>query len=191
MADTTPGTPFAAATTASTDAGFVSTAAGADEPAGNALASVSEPSTASGFTRNCSFWLSPTETPIEPSAITTSTRVAPMPTTFGRRCTSSPMRPQNRPSRGWSPTRGTKGQNSPRPNTTIAAGSTNSPNAAATTTPTADEKPMPRRLSCWASSSVSSARVTVAAEARIASDVRRSAICMPWKRESSWRSRSR
>ena len=135
---------------------------GADAPAGKALESVSWPSTASGFTRNCSFWLSPTCTPIA------AERQDDEHDGRARRRRGSgdaarPRRsgPRTCPRAAASPTRGTNGQNRPRPKTTIAAGSTNSPNTIATTTPTAEEKPIARRLSCCASSRASSESVTV------------------------------
>jgi hypothetical protein len=129
--------------------------------------------------------------PAAPSDSSRSRAVAPIPTACGRRWTALPMRPQTRPSRGPSPSRGTNGQNSPRPRTTIAAGSTTRPASIATTTPTAPENPMARRPSWSASSRVSSASVTVAADARIASAVRRSATCIAWNRLSRSRSWSR
>ena len=90
-----------------------------------------------------------------------------------------------------SPTCGTRGQNTQRPNSTSAGGSTTSAKVAATTIPTAQARPRPRVVGMSDSSRVSRPRTTVVALARMASEVRRSASDMASYRSSCRRSSSR
>ena len=70
-----------------------------------------------------------------------------------------------------SPTRGTNGQNSFRPHTASAAGSTTSANAAAIRSPAADVGPRPRVPGSTASTRVSRESTTVTLEASTAGPV--------------------
>ena len=104
------------------------------------------PATASGSVRNSSVCTGRRVMPGRAEREAERAARAATPTTPGRRRPRSPMRPQTWPSRASSPTRGTNGQNRPRPKTTSAAGSTTSPESSATTTPMAAATPRPRRL---------------------------------------------
>jgi hypothetical protein len=89
------------------------------------------------------------------------------------------------------PTRGTNGQNSQRPNSTRAAGSTHTAKTRAVVTPSAPAMPSVRLLVRSAAVKVSRPSVTVPALATMAGAAERSARRIAACRSSSRRSSSR
>ncbi len=123
--EVTPSTSSAAAVTASARAGVVMMLVGSDEPAGKCWASTSCPVTDSGCTRNCSVWDRPVRRPAMPDPSAARRSRLTMATGTGRLVTTAPTLDQKplRVGSSW-PGRGTNGQNSPRPNSSSAAGRT-------------------------------------------------------------------
>ena len=121
----TPLTFSAADATSSSKPLLAITIAGDVDPAGKASANTSWPTAASGATRNCSVEESPTFTPVAPKLKIARMINPAIDTITGRLLTPRPSLAQRPFSDLFTPPNfGTKGQNKPRPKTTIAAGRT-------------------------------------------------------------------
>ena len=183
-----PDTPSASSTVASTASASsrVSTWVGSTVPEGNDSASRSEAEIASGLSRNWSAWSSPVSIRNRPSDMTASSSRVPVTNIAGRAATRSPTRRHSDrvSTSAGSPTCGTRGQNTHRPKSTSAAGSTTSTKDAAITTPIAQATPRPRVVGTSESSRVSRPSTTVVALESTASAVRRTATAIAWCRDS-------
>ncbi len=165
---------------------MVITCTGSVVPAGKESASRWAAVIASGSWRNWSAGSRPVLIESVPLASTARPAIVTATKVRGRRATALPTRCQIE----WeststvSPTRGTRGQKTHRPNSTSAAGSTTSAKVAATTTPTAHATPRPRVVGIADSRSVRRPSTTVVALDSTASVVRASACAIASWRES-------
>ena len=146
-ADATPSTALAAAATAGAASGFGQHGDRLGAPAGNARARVSAPATASGFARNCSVSDSPVRSPAAQGedGEEQGGRAADLAAAGAQQLAEAAP---DRPSGTAPPTRGTNGQNRPRPKSTSAAGSTNRAESIANTTPMRAANAEAAQVSC-------------------------------------------
>ena len=151
--------------------------AGEVAPAGKASASTSWPIAASGATLNCSVEDRPTFTPVAPKLKIAKIAKPAIETITGRLLTPRPSFAQRPFSDLFTPPNfGTNGQNKPRPNTTIAAGSTTKAANIAMMIPPATTSPRVRLPPSCANSKVRRAKATVPPEANTAGVTPRSAL---------------